>query len=156
MRYFFNIRGLLDEHTRNAINEAVVHAFIFLWLYIFIATEAMVTFSNSANLTSMMNIFVYANLFIGVGGTNIFIRQTVSKLHLDIQEVSESDYSHAVSDAVKSSMISGLLWGLIFLTVLMTSNVMKTQLIILSALGFFLLVWIIDSWTAISHIVKVK
>lgn len=156
MRYFFSIRGVLDEHNAREIGKVATNAFMFLWMYTGIANAVFLFLPQAIKTQSMINGFILFNMFIVWGGVGLYVTHKVSALKLNYQEVSTKEYSKAVHKAMIHGAWYGCSYGLI--SYLMCVQINGFLSIFSIGFGLFMLVacWISDTQREIAHIVKVE
>ncbi|GHP14626.1 hypothetical protein YK48G_20510 [Lentilactobacillus fungorum] len=156
MRYFFSIRGVLDERNRREINRIATNAFMFLWLYTAIANIAFIFLPQTKLPKSAFIGFAFLNLVIGWYGVSVYVSHGISKLKLNYQEVSVDDYPRAVRKAWQHGAWVGVVSGIV--VYVMVANI--SGFISWTAIGLSLLIvlinWTMDAQREIGHIVKVK
>lgn len=66
MRYFFSIRGVLDEHNIREVNKVATSAFMYLWIYTGLANAALLMVSEQYLTHSTLIGFLFVNLIIAL------------------------------------------------------------------------------------------
>lgn len=156
MRYFFSIRGVLDEHSIMEINKVATNAFMYLWIYTGFANVALLIVSDKFLTHSTLIWFLFVNLIVAWGGVSFYVTRKVSKLKLNYHEVSVEEYPKAVHQAIIHGAWFGIIYGM-FCYFLLTgvqgtfslSRILFTLFIV--AVG-----WTSDTQREIGHIVKVE
>lgn len=156
MRYFFSIRGVLDEHNAREIGKVATNAFMFLWMYTGIANAVFLLLPQAIKTGSMINGFILFNMFIVWGGVGLYVTHKVSELKLNYQEVSTKEYLKAVHKAVIHGAWFGISYGLVTYLMFAQFNGFFSIVSIGFAIFIVLISWTSDTQREIAHIVKVE
>ncbi|WCJ52281.1 DUF3278 domain-containing protein [Lentilactobacillus buchneri] len=144
MRYFFSIRGVLDEHNAREIGKVATNAFMFLWMYTGIANAVFLLLPQAIKTGSMIN------------GVGLYVTHKVSELKLNYQEVSTKEYLKAVHKAVIHGAWFGISYGLVTYLMFAQFNGFFSIVSIGFAIFIVLISWTSDTHREIAHIVKVE
>lgn len=156
MRYFFSIRGVLDEHSIREINKVATNAFMYLWIYTGVANGALLMVSDKFLTHSTLIWFLFVNLIVAWGGVSFYVTRKVSKLKLNYHEVSVEEYPKAVHQAIIHGGWFSVIYGIFFY--FLTTGIQWSFSLsgILVTLFIVALFWTSDTQREIGHIVKVE
>lgn len=156
MRYFFSIRGVLDEHNIREVNKVATNAFMYLWIYTGLANAALLMVSEQYLTHSTLIGFLFVNLIIAFGGVSLYVTRKVSKLKLNYREVSVNEYPKAVHQAVIHGAWFGVIYGMFSYLMLARFDGPFSLFSILATLVVIVIGWTSDTQKEIGHIVKVE
>lgn len=156
MRYFFSIRGVLDEHNLREVNKVATNAFMFLWIYTAVANGALLIVSDKFLTHSTLIWFLVVNLIIALGGVSLYVTRKISKLKLNYREVSVEEYPKAVHQAIIHGAWFGIIYGIFCYFMMARIQGLFSLFTILFTLFIVVMGWTSDTQKEIGHIVKVE
>lgn len=156
MRYFFSIRGVLDEHSTREVNKIATNAFMYLWIYTGVANVALLMVSDKFLTHSTLIWFLFVNLIVAWGGVSFYVTRKVSKLKLNYREVSVAEYPKAVHQAIIHGAWFGIIYGIFCYFMVARIQGSFSLFTILFTLFIIVVGWTSDTQREIGHIVKVE
>lgn len=156
MRYFFGIRGVLDERNIKKVNQLALNAFVYLRLYVLLTSLVIPFLPDRLLNRSMFIMFAFANLVIGYGGVSLYVMHKISRLKLNYREVAAVEYPSAVRQAIIHGAWVGAVEGIVFYGVLGRINGWTSLVTIGFGILGLVMGWTTDTQREIGHTVKIK